>query len=64
MPDVVGLRANRATDVARRFGLNIAFTIERTDETDPGIVIRQRPGAGEPASLGDTMSVVVAGRPG
>ena len=46
VPDLLGLRAARAVDVARRAGLRLTFTIEPTDEATPGIVISQTPTIG------------------
>ena len=63
VPDLLGLRAAQAVDVARRAGLRLTFTTEPTDEALPGTVIAQDPRSGELAFRGEDVAVVISGTP-
>lgn len=63
VPDMTGMTLDEATSSLAEYGLSISSTTESSDMVASNLVIRSTPGAGESASVGDTVIVVISSGP-
>jgi serine/threonine-protein kinase len=59
MPDVTGIPRDQAEQILREKGFDPQF-VEQNDNAEPGTVIAQSPGAGDPVTAGATVQLTVA----
>ena len=64
VPDVVGETLDSARRILVRAGFEVAVTREQSEDVGEDVVISQRPGGGEDADQGSTVTLVVSSGPG